>query len=142
MVNQLQYGNRELMSFGGNFNLGKMLLKKLIKTGICFAIMKSYSSLKKSSGHRNVEYEILAFMEDFQELEEYGFETNQNTSECPVNWLNPDGIISKILNSEEIVDFQNLKNNFIEVYNHPKNGIVYELRKKSFRDIYLKKTTI
>ena len=115
-----------------------MIIEKLIKNGVCFSVMKSYSSLKKTSGHRNSEYEILALMEDFKDLEELGFETNQNTSECPVNWLNPDGVISKILSTAEIIEFKKLQSEFIEVFNHPKNGIVFELKKQSFKEIYSK----
>lgn len=115
-----------------------MIIKKLIKRNICFSVMKSYSSLKKVSGHRNSEYEVLALMEDYKELEEYGFKTNQNTSECPVNWLNPDGVISKILNTEEIAEFKKLENQFTRVFNHPKEGIVYELKRQSFKEIYSK----
>lgn len=113
-----------------------MLIKKLLKEKYCFSIMKSYSSLKKSSGYRNAEYEILALMEDYKDLEEYGFETNQNTSECPVSWLNPDGVISKIMSSEEVVDFLKYEIEFKEVFNHPKNGIIYELKRQSFKEVH------
>ena len=75
-------------------------------------------------------------MSDYKELKEYEFETNQNTTECPVNWLNPNGVISKILTSEEIEEFHNLINDFTEVHNHPKDGKVFELKKMSFKEIY------
>ena len=113
-----------------------MLIKKLIRESYCFSVMKSYSSLKKSSGYRNAEYEILALMEDCKDLEEYGFETNQNTSECPISWLNPDGVISKIMSSEEITEFQKFQSEFIEVLNHPKDGIIYELKRQSFKEVH------
>ena len=98
--------------------------------------MKSYSTLKKTSSYRISEYEILALMADYKELEEHLFETNQNTNECPVNWLNPDGVISKILTSEEIDEFQQCADHFTEVYNHKNNGKVFELKKMSFRKLY------
>lgn len=116
-----------------------MIIKKLIKGGICFSVMKSYSTLKKiNNSERYSEYEIIALMQDFGELEEHGFQTNQNTKECPVNFLNPDGVISKVLSLQETKEFQSLINHFTEVYNHPTNGKVFELKNQSFKDIYSK----
>lgn len=116
-----------------------MIIKDLIKSGICFSIMKSYSTLKKTSSYRISEYEILTLMENYKDLEEYLFETNQNTNECPVNWLNPDGVISKILTSEEIEEFHKHEDYFTEVYNHKSNGKVFELKKMSFKKLYNQK---
>lgn len=113
-----------------------MIIKDLLKSGICFSVMKSFSKLKTTSSYSSPEYEIIALMSDFKELEEYGFETNQNTSECPVNWLNPDGIISRILEGSEIDEFQKYIDEFKEVYRHSKNGKVFELKKMSFKKIY------
>ena len=113
-----------------------MIIKQLIKSGICFSVMKSYSTLKKTNSYRVSEYEILALMTDYKNLEEHLFETNQNTNECPVNWLNPDGVISKILTSDEIEEFHKYENHFVEVYNHKSNGKVFELKKMSFKKKY------
>lgn len=98
--------------------------------------MKSYSTLKGTLSYRSSEYEILALMANYSELEEFGFETNQNTSECAVQWLNPDGIISKILTAAEVEEFQKNIFLFIEVYNHQANGKVFELKEMSFKNKY------
>jgi hypothetical protein len=116
-----------------------MIIRELIRKGYCFAVMKSYSNLTKSKHYENPEYEILALMEDFRELQYDDFQTNQDTSECPVKWLNPDGVISRILESDEIREFHALKSeHFTKVFTDPKNGNVYELKKLSFREQYKK----
>ena len=113
-----------------------MIIKKLIKSGVCFSIMKSYSTLKGTISYRSSEYEIVTMMGELPEFEEHGFETNQNTTECAVNWLNPDGIISKIMNDQEVEEFQKYITQFVEVYNDPKTGKIFELKKNSLKEKY------
>ncbi|HBV14948.1 MAG TPA: hypothetical protein DEB71_06355 [Chryseobacterium carnipullorum] len=99
--------------------------------------MKSYSSLNKSKDYANSEYEILALMEDFKELEPEDFQTNQNTLECPPRWLNPDGIISRVMEANEIREFHKIKDEYFkEVFSDPKTGNIYELKNNSFKKQY------
>lgn len=99
--------------------------------------MKSYSTLKNTKDYKNPEYEILALMEDLKDLQDFEFQTNQSLSECPVTWLNPDGVISRSLNTYEINEFNKLKEkNFIEVFSDPKQGKVFELKNLSFKKVH------
>ncbi|SMP08932.1 hypothetical protein [Chryseobacterium profundimaris] len=112
------------------------MISTLMKTGICFAIMKSYSYLTKAKYYQNIEYEVLALSKDFEYLESFGFEFNNDLKETPRSWFNPPGIISRTMNLNDISEFNNMKEeHFKEVFNS-RDGVVYELKTKSLQEMF------
>ncbi|MXS70260.1 hypothetical protein GSF70_03440 [Flavobacteriaceae bacterium W22] len=113
-----------------------MIIKKLIRTGICFSVMKSYSYLTKAKYYQNVEYEILALSEDFRTLQDDDFRLNSDEAETPKLWINPDGIISRTMTTKEIAEFRMMKDDyFTEVFNSV-DGIVFELKNRSLKTLF------
>lgn len=113
-----------------------MIIKKLIRTGICFSVIKSYSYLTKAKYYQNVEYEILALSEDFRALQDDDFRLNNDEAETPKLWINPDGIVSRTMTTKEISEFRMMKDDyFTEVFNSV-DGIVFELKNRSLKTLF------
>ncbi|AZA90946.1 Uncharacterised protein [Chryseobacterium nakagawai] len=111
-----------------------MIIKEFIQNGICFTIIQSNSFLTKAKIMHNQEYEILALEIDCKKLQRR-FTTN-NGFYIPENQKNPEGIVSRTLNLDEIIEFNKLKDEFfIKVFDNV-NGRVWELRDKSFKEHY------
>lgn len=113
-----------------------MIIEKLINQGFCFSVMKSYSYFTKAKFYKNPEYEILALTEDFESLQDDNFQLNDDWDSTPKEWLNPSGMISRIMRMQDIKEFKKLKDEyFTEVYNS-EFGIVYELKSQSFKRLF------
>lgn len=113
-----------------------MIIKKLIRTGICFSVIKSYSYLTKAKYYQNTEYEILALSEDLRTLQDDDFRLNNNEAETPKLWINPNGIISHTMTTKEISEFRMMKDDyFTEVFNTV-DGIVFELKTRSLKTLF------
>ncbi|PQA92761.1 hypothetical protein SAMN05421796_11055 [Chryseobacterium piscicola] len=115
-----------------------MIIKKLIRTGICFSVMKSYSYLTKAKYYQNTEYEILVLSEDLRTLQDDDFRLNNDEAETPKLWSNPNGIISRTMTTKEISEFRMMKDDyFTEVFNTV-DGIVFELKTRSLKTLFKK----
>ncbi len=111
-----------------------MITKELIQNGVCFTIIQSNSFLTKAKIMHNQEYEIIALESDCKELQRR-FTTN-NGFYIPENQKNPEGIVSRILKLDEILEFNKLKEEYFTKVLDNANGRVWELKDKSFKKYY------
>lgn len=113
------------------------MIEKLLKKGICFAIIKSYSNLKKSKNYQNSQWEIIASGKDFGRLAKFGFELNENEG-LPLWQMVPDNLLSKRMYGKHIREFQRLLPIRFTKVLETEFGIVYEISNNSFREEYSK----
>ena len=111
-----------------------MIIKEFLQNGICFTIIQSNSFLTKAKIMHNQEYEIIALENDCKELQRR-FTTN-NGFYIPENQKNPEGIVSRILKLDEILEFNKLKEEYFTKVLDTANGRVWELKNKSFKKHY------
>lgn len=108
------------------------IVKHLLKEGYCFAVMQSYSWLTKGKMMQNQEYEILAQKSDYKMLKKDGFELLNNPADRP-NDRNPKGVISRVMNLEEISEFRTVKDEFFSKIIETEDGIIWETKDKSLK---------
>lgn len=112
-----------------------MIVKRLLDSGICFAIVQSYSFLTRGKLTTNQQIEIIASSNDWGKLGKLGFQRN-NDPNLPIVHKNPKGIVSRELDLVEASEFRNFLNEvqspFIKVI-ESEDGRVYEIYGNSFR---------
>lgn len=110
-----------------------MIVKQLLKEGYCFAVMRSFSYLTQAKKFPHQEWEILALREDKKTLSKLGFVLN-NEANTPERHRNPMGIISRVLELEEIAEFRQLiEDYFVEVVKN-EDGAVWEVKGQSLKE--------
>lgn len=116
-----------------------MIIKTLLKEGYCFAVVQYYSYLTEAKIFTNQEWEILALRKDKKELSKYSFHLN-NQANIPEMHRNPNRIISRVLEWDEIREFKSLKEHFTEIM-RSEDGVVWEVKGQSLKE-KLKKSKI
>ncbi|MGG7468709.1 hypothetical protein [Chryseobacterium arthrosphaerae] len=109
-----------------------MIIQDLLNTGVCFAIVQSNSFLTKAKIMLNQEFEIIALEKDSQDLTKR-FTRNEGFY-IPESQKNPKGILSYLLNTKEIGEFQRLKEEHFTKVVDDENGRVWEITGNSFKE--------
>lgn len=109
-----------------------MIVKEFIQNGVCFAVIQSNTFLTKAKIMHNQEFEIIALEADCKKLQRRL--TTNGGFYIPENQKNPEGVVSRILNLKEIMEFNTLKNDFFTKVFDNANGRVWELNAKSFKE--------
>lgn len=112
------------------------MIAKLIESGVCFAIVQSYSYFTKAKIMENQEWEIIASEIDKEKLSGLGFFKNTSFY-TPESQKNPEGILSKVLKPNEIREFKDRIPDYFTKVKETPEGKVWELKEKSFKQ-YLK----
>ena len=111
-----------------------MITKTLLEQGICFAVVQSNSFLTKHKIMQNQEWEIIAAEKDRAKLSR--FVMNQGFY-LPESHKNPEGIISYVLDLNEIGEFKRLIPDYFDKVMENDNGRVWEIKDQPFKN-YLK----
>jgi hypothetical protein len=109
-----------------------MITNTLLQSGVCFAIIQSNSFLTKAKIMQNQEFEIIALEKDSQDLVKR-FTRNEGFH-IPDNQKNPKGIVSRVLDREEIGEFLRLKEEYFTKVIDDENGRVWEITGNSFKE--------
>lgn len=125
-----------------------MIVKELLREGVCFVIVQSVSWLTKHKYLENTDYEILALHEDISKLrtKEKGINkdtaskftrfTLQNDDTYPLSQRNPGGIVSTLMRHKEVSEFIDIKNEYFETIDFGTDGKVYQLINNPFNEYY------
>ncbi|MGV4333027.1 hypothetical protein [Ornithobacterium rhinotracheale] len=113
-----------------------MIIKDLLKEGVCFAVMQSYSYLTKQKIASEKEWEIIALKRDFKALSQYSFLRKDNYHYA-TRHRNPEGIISRTMTLEETHEFLRYLDDF-NVHDMGAAGKIYDLKHKPLNDEYAK----
>lgn len=113
------------------------IVKHLLKEGYCFAVMQSYSWLTKGKMLQNQEWELIAAKSDYKTLKKEGFELLNNPADR-LDDRNPEGMVSRVLNREEIAEFLAMKDEFFSKVLETEDGIIWEIRERSLTGLLKK----
>ncbi|PTT19500.1 hypothetical protein DBR28_21350 [Chryseobacterium sp. HMWF028] len=114
-----------------------MITNTLLQSGVCFAVVQSNSFLTKAKIMQNQEFEIIALEKDSKDLAKR-FSRNEGFH-IPENQKNPKGILSHVMDREEIGEFLRLKEEYFTKVIDDENGRVWEITGNSFKE-YRKST--
>jgi hypothetical protein len=119
-----------------------MIIKELIKSNICFAVIQYQSTLKLNKWVEFKEWEIIALQQDKNKLYalckdgEHGtFDEKQGGYEKTSDQRNPQGIVSREMSLDEITEFKKLMHHF-NIHHFKKEGRLYELKKDPLKEKY------
>lgn len=110
-----------------------MIVKKLLKDKVCFAVMQSYSYLTKAKFMTQMDYEIIGMKKD---LKEYGGFFSNSNSDLPFRHRNPVGIVSRALTPQEIAEFTSLIKENFRTIDFGYSGKLYELIENPLNEKY------
>lgn len=113
-----------------------MIIKDLLKEGVCFAVMQSYSYLTKQKIASEKEWEIIALKRDFKALSQYSFLRKDNYHYA-TRHRNPEGIISRTMKFDEVSEFLRYLGEF-NTHDMGSAGRIYDLKKRPLKDEYNK----
>lgn len=110
-----------------------MIIKTLLKEGFCFAVVQYHSYLTEAKILPHQEWEVIALTTDKKALSKQGFITN-NQANTPERHRNPNGIISKMLELEEIREFKALRDEYFTEVIKGEDGVIWEIKGSSLKD--------
>lgn len=113
-----------------------MIVRDLIKEGYCIAVMQSYSYLTRGKLLCQVDWELVALQRDYRKLKKKGFRLLSSKQPGMRGHQNPAGIITRVMNREEVNQFLRLKDEHFEVNEIEPHGKIYELINKPLNELY------
>jgi len=108
------------------------MIAQLIESGVCFAVVQSYSYFTKAKIMENQEWEVIALESDQEKLKGLGF-FKKNNFYTPESQKNPQGVVSKIMKQTDIREFKNRIPDYFEKVAETNDGKVWELKNYSFK---------
>lgn len=112
-----------------------MIVRDLIKEGYCIAVMQSYSYLTRGKFLCQVDWELVALQRDYRKLKKKGFRI-LSSKDPGARGHNPDGIITRVMNRNEVNQFLSLKDEYFTVKEMQPHGKIYELTNKPLNELY------
>ncbi|WP_139423007.1 hypothetical protein [Chryseobacterium mulctrae] len=108
------------------------MIKQLLESGVCFAVVQSYSYLTKAKIMENQQWEVIALESDQDKLRGLGF-FRKNNYYSHESQKNPDGVMSKIMKQEDIREFKEKIPDYFDKVKETNDGKVWELKNYSFK---------
>jgi len=108
------------------------MIAQLLESGVCFAVVQSYSYLTKAKIFENQEWEIIALESDRERLRGLGFFRN-NSFYTPESQKNPEGLLSKVMKQDDIREFKGKIPDYFDKVRETRDGKVWELKNYSFK---------